>query len=306
MRTTGRLDPVLIVGSGLIGASVGLALRRRGLAVHLHDTDPAVARVAASLGAGTDAALPSEPRLVIVAVPPQHLGNAVAEALTRWGSATVTDVGSVKVAPLRQAARHRSQLDRYVGSHPMAGSERSGPWAAAADLFEGRAWAVVPHEQSSLAAIGMVEEMAVACGAYVVRITPHEHDVAVARVSHLPHVLAALAAARLTDAPKAELALSGQGLRDVTRVASGDPSLWSQILAANPGPVMQLLEEVRADLDRLLGALESCHGHECEVPDTERVLSGPIGDLLVRAACGTDRIRHTGTDTANTGLADSQ
>jgi prephenate dehydrogenase len=139
----------------------------------------------------------------------------------------------------------------------MAGSERSGPLAAAATLFDGRPWAVTPHATSSPEAVDAVTALVRACGAQAFTFSPEAHDEAVARTSHVPHVMAALVAGRLAQAPADHLALSGQGVRDVTRIAAGDPALWEQILTANRGAVAGLLREVRADLDRMLEALDS-------------------------------------------------
>jgi prephenate dehydrogenase len=256
----GPTDPVLVIGAGLIGASIGLALRRAGEAVALADDDDATLRLAISVGAGNLLDPKVTPRLVVVAVPPDHVGTVTADALARWPKAAVTDVGSVKVKPLREIERSGVPYTRYVGSHPMAGSERSGPLAAAADLFDGRAWAVTAHETADSGAVEDVEALVGACGATLVRLSPEEHDLAVARVSHLPHVLAVLTANRLVDAPAADLALSGQGLRDVTRIAGGDPKLWEQILAANADAVASLLRDVRKDVDSIIGELEAAVG----------------------------------------------
>jgi prephenate dehydrogenase len=248
--------PVLVVGAGLLGTSIGLALRRHGVDVALADVSEENLRIATGLGAANVA--PGRPRLVVVAVPPDHLADEVAKAL-RETDAVVTDVGSVKSAPL---ARVRALVDedtlaRYVGGHPMAGSERSGPFAASDSLFDGRPWAVTPHEKADPAAVETVIGLVEACGATPVRFTPEEHDRAVARTSHLPHLLAALVAGRLTDAPREHLALSGQGVRDVTRIAAGDPGLWQQIVAANTEALTELLRDVRADVDTLLNALSA-------------------------------------------------
>lgn len=256
---------VLVVGAGLVGTSVALALARREIAVRLQDTDPVHAAVASSRLTG--AATPSEraaehdsPGLVVVATPPDQLAGEIAAALDAYPAAAVTDVGSVKLKPLadlRAAAVTTGTLDlsRYVGGHPMAGSERSGPLAAAGDLFDGRTWAVTPHEMSSAAAVTAVEALASECGAVVVRMSPGEHDEAVARTSHLPHLMAALTAGRLYGAPAAHLALSGQGVRDVTRIAAGSPQMWRQIVGANAEALHGLLSDVRRDVDDLLAAL---------------------------------------------------
>jgi prephenate dehydrogenase len=257
-----RLDgPVLVVGAGLLGTSIGLALRRGGIDVALRDVSEEHLRIASGLGAVNVDAAVVRPQLVVVAVPPDHLAEQIAEALTGT-DAVVTDVGSVKGGPLA-GTRERvtaTELTRYVGSHPMAGSERSGPVAASAALFDGRPWAVTPHDTASPAALEMVTALAQLCGATPVAFTPEEHDQAVARTSHLPHLLAALVAGRLTDAPRSHLALSGQGVRDVTRIAAGDPGLWRQIVTANTAALTTLLHDVRDDVDTLLRALSDGDG----------------------------------------------
>jgi prephenate dehydrogenase len=146
-------------------------------------------------------------------------------------------------------------LARYVGSHPMAGSERSGPLAASAALFDGRPWAVTPHAGADADAVALVASLVRLCGGVEARLAPDEHDRAVARTSHLPHLAAVLVAGRLQGAAPEHLALSGQGVRDVTRVAAGDPALWQQILGANAVAVTDLLGEVREQLDVLIRAV---------------------------------------------------
>jgi prephenate dehydrogenase len=261
------LGPVLVVGAGLIGASVAMALSRAAVPAFIRDVDAAVAHVASSRGAGSDGPIAGTPSLVVVATPPNQLGAEIARALADFPTAVVTDVGSVKTKPLEYLQSRGIDLSRYVGGHPMAGSERSGPLAAAADLFDGRTWAVVDREDCDPAAVHRVVRLVRACGAVVVRMTTRDHDEAVARVSHLPHVVAALTAGRLVEAPGDHLSLSGQGLRDVTRVAAGDPGLWCQIVAANADAVGALLHELRAEMDAMIGSLEAR-----DVPAVEQLL----------------------------------
>ncbi|MPZ60470.1 MAG: prephenate dehydrogenase [Propionibacteriales bacterium] len=272
--------PVLVVGSGLIGASVGLALRRQRITVYLRDQDPQVSAVAASRGAGDDREPAEAPQLVVVCVPPTRVAEAVIEALHTWPRSVVTDVSSIKAGPFVEVVAGLGQdaepLRRYVGGHPMAGRERSGPLAASGSLFDGRTWAVTPHEQVDPAAVAVVESLVRLCGANLLTMSPADHDTAVARISHLPHVLAVLAAARLEGAPPDQMVLSGQGLRDVTRVAAGDPGLWRQILRANASPVRDLLVQVKDDLDELIAQLEKTE------PD--------VDGLLRRGATGTRAI----------------
>jgi len=267
-------QPVLVVGTGLLGTSLGLALRRHQVDVLLSDLVPEQVRTASGLGAGRPYA-GEPPGLVVVAVPPDHVGEEVARWL-RESDAVVTDVGSVKTAPLRALAEV-ARLERYVGGHPMAGSERSGPLAASAALFDGRPWAVTPHERSSPSATHAVEELARLAGAAVVRLSPEEHDEAVARTSHLPHLLSVLVAGRLADAPADHLALSGQGVRDVTRVAAGDPALWQQIVTGNAAAVAGLLTQVRDQLDVLIDAVAT--------GDRDS-----LGEILERGVAGTQAI----------------
>jgi prephenate dehydrogenase len=269
--------PIHVVGTGLLGTSVGLAARRAGLEVWLTDANREHVRTASGLGAGTPAPAEGAAQLTVVAVPPDHIAGTVVEALERGG--VVTDVGSVKGLPLAQVADHVEEdlLACYVGSHPMAGSERSGPLAASAGLFDGRPWAITPHVHSSSDAVTLVESLARLCGAEPVRLSPVEHDRAVARTSHLPHLLAVLTAGQLADAQPDHLSLSGQGVRDVTRIAGGDPDMWTQILRANHAAVGEILRDVQDDLARLVEVLAR------DDQDT-------LGQILTRGVTGTRAI----------------
>jgi prephenate dehydrogenase len=252
MSDAGLTGPVEVVGAGLLGTSIGLACRAAGLEVLLSDVSEDNLRTASGLGAGRPRVPGDRPQLVVVAVPPNHLVEAITAALA--GNAVVTDVGSVKSGPA-EAVSGLPGAERYVGSHPMAGSERSGPLAGISSLFDGRPWAIAPHVGSDPAAVALVEQLVLLCGAVPVRMSPEEHDRAVARTSHLPHLMAVLAAGALADAPAEHLALSGQGVRDVTRVAGGDPELYGQIVAANAIAVGELLTGVRERLDEVIAAL---------------------------------------------------
>lgn len=253
MTATELRGPVRIVGTGLIGTSIGLALGRLGVTVELVDAHPEAVLMAERIGAGSRL-VEAAPQLVVVAVPPDHVGAVVAEQLART-SAVVTDAASVKSKPLADAAALTADLSRYVGSHPMAGSERSGPLAGRADLFDGATWAITPHETSDPEAVELIRRLAEACGARTVELSVRDHDLAVARVSHLPYLMSVLAAGTLVDAPSSHLELSGQGVRDVTRIAAGDPGLWTQIVSANSTALTGLLEQIYGELDRMLVAL---------------------------------------------------
>lgn len=268
--------PVLIVGTGLIGTSIALALRGSGISVYLDDISPVSLAIASDMGAGTPLSdLPADapaPRLVIVGVPPDVADKTILELLLEFPDATVTDVASVKVAveqSLVQAVQDLvvdgsltdsaviDLLSRYVGSHPMAGRERSGAVNAHADLFYGRPWVVVPSQWSSSAAVLRVREMVVDLGAVPLELPADEHDRAVAMVSHVPQLVASLIAGRLTEASPQSLMLAGKGLTDTTRIAAADPMLWTAIIAGNSSSVLDILCELRQDLDSLIGGLQN-------------------------------------------------
>jgi prephenate dehydrogenase len=253
----GTLRSAAVVGTGLIGTSVALALREQGVRVWLSDRDPSAARLAADLGAGEllPGAAAVRADLAVLAVPPGAVAATLAAAqgagLARW----YTDVASVKSLPLAQAASLGCDLRSFAGGHPLSGRERSGPAPARADLFLGRPWVICPSRETSPDAVEAVTALARSCRAEPVLLDAAEHDAYVALVSHAPHVVAAAMAARLAEAPAAALTLAGPGLADVTRVAGGDPALWAQILAANAAPAGQVLAAVAADLAAAAEAL---------------------------------------------------
>ncbi|WP_298459947.1 prephenate dehydrogenase [uncultured Cellulomonas sp.] len=246
--------PVRVVGTGLLGTSIGLSLATRGVDVVLHDASRTALALARDLGAGRTPAPDDAPvRLVVVAVPPDITADVVLAELAAHPGAVVTDVASVKVYVLDELHAAGADLTRYVGSHPMAGRELAGPVAALPDLFVGRPWVIAePAEHDALLA---VRTLATDLGAVPVTMTAAEHDAAMALVSHVPQVAASLVAGRLTSASEAALALAGQGVRDVTRIAASNPRLWTSILAANAGPVRDVLVGLRADLDAVIDAL---------------------------------------------------
>ena len=255
------LPPVKVVGTGLLGTSVGLGLSAGGARVLLADPSPTALALARDLGAGGihdgGAVAPEEVGLVVVAAPPDVTAGVVLAELAAHPTATVTDVASVKTGILAEVTARAGDLSRYVGGHPLAGRERSGPVAARGDLFIGRPWVVCPGPKADGERVDIVRRLALALGAAPVVMAAAEHDASVAVVSHVPQVASSLVAARLRHAPDGAVALAGQGLRDMTRVAGSDPLLWAQILSANAGPVLQVLRAVRGDLDRVIAGLEA-------------------------------------------------
>jgi prephenate dehydrogenase len=278
---------VVVIGTGLIGTSVALALRDRGTEVWLADADPGAARLAADIGAGAelpDTGPPGGPAdLAVLAMPPEGVAPALAAAQARGLAHWYTDVASVKELPLARARELGCDLVRFAGGHPLAGRERSGPAAARADLFLGRPWAICPAAETAPAAAGAVSGLAVACGAQPMRMSAADHDRWVALVSHGPHALAAAMAAQLENAPRDALALSGQGVRDVTRVAAGDIGLWLQILCSNAAHAAEVLAAVADDLTAASSALAAiAAGDEHPVKQ--------LAGLLERGAAGVARI----------------
>ena len=233
-RVVSTVGPVLIIGSGLLGASLGLALRAGGVRVYLEDASPTSLSLASDVGAGvafsdvideagvayadagTDAPGYEAPCIVVVATPPDVADRVIVDSLLRFPGAIVTDVASVKdavVADVLATLEERGLEDaacRYVGSHPMAGRERSGAGAADADLFYGRPWVIVAHETTWPRALLAARALATDVGAVPLEMNAGTHDHAVALVSHVPQLVSSMLAARLVDAPAQALG-PGQG-----------------------------------------------------------------------------------------------
>ncbi|MEN9740886.1 MAG: hypothetical protein RLZ72_1152 [Actinomycetota bacterium] len=270
--------PVRIVGAGLLGTSIGLVLRRQGVEVTLVDASPTAVRLASEYGAGVAASDGDNPALIVVATPPDVVADVVAAEMSRFPNAVVTDVASVKGSILDSLTAKGNDLARYVGSHPMAGRERGGAVAARADLFTGRSWIVCPHDGVSGDAVAAVESLAVACGATVVTLNSADHDAAVALVSHVPQIVSSAVASSLVGAKGEHVDLAGGGLRDVTRIAASDPTLWIQILSANADDVAEVLRGVHDRLGAVLSALDS------------GAATAVLADLLAAGNSGVSRI----------------
>jgi len=280
---------VRIVGAGLLGASIGLSLRTRDVDVILADASRANLRLAVDYGAGRTASDDDQPVLVIVCVPPDLTASVVAAELAAFPDAVVTDVASVKVMPLDELEEAGIELDRYVGSHPLAGRERGGAISARADLFFGRPWVVCTRPELSRTRVGIVESLALDLGAIPVEMNTVAHDAAVALVSHTPQLVSTLMGKRLVGSSEAALALAGQGLRDVTRIAGSNPELWVQILGANAPAVVDILHAYRDDLDRVIEALESLDAPGARRALAQELAGGNAGVERLPGKHGQDR-----------------
>ncbi|MFK0120644.1 prephenate dehydrogenase [Streptomyces sp. NPDC090994] len=277
----------LVIGTGLIGTSAALALTRRGVTVHLADHDPQQARTAAALGAGTDEAPDGPVDLAIVAAPPAHVAGVLADVLRRGRARGCVDVASVKGGPRRELEALGLDLTSYLGTHPMSGREKSGPLAATADLFEGRPWVLTPTRDTDTEVLNLALELVSFCGAVPVVMDADAHDRAVALVSHMPHLVSGLVAARLEHADEAAVRLCGQGIRDVTRIAASDPAMWIDILSANPGPVADLLGDVAGDLEKTVRALRALQSAD---EDKRREGAAGVEEMLRRGNAGQVRV----------------
>ncbi|WP_312181005.1 prephenate dehydrogenase [Arthrobacter sp.] len=282
--------PVLVIGTGLLGASIGLGLRARGIDVALSDISPSTEAVAKDIGAGrllSDVEAGFAPELVVVAAPPDVTAPLVTQALKDWPAAVVVDIASVKASVLADLEATGADLSRYVGTHPMAGREKSGPVAALGDLFMSKPWVICAGEHSAAEAVKTAEALAIDLGAVVSRMDAEDHDQSVALISHLPQVMSSLVASRLQETPPASLALAGNGLRDVTRIAASDPKLWVQILSGNAPRLVSILQGVREDLNRLINTLENPEADGARLDMAQLISEGNTGQARIPGKHGT-------------------
>jgi prephenate dehydrogenase len=259
-----RWESVTIIGVGLIGASIGLALRERELARTVVGVGrrTSTLRQARQRGAVTSTTKDlargvRDSQLVLVCTPVESIATFVLEAAANCPvGSIITDAGSTKleiVGKVDAGLKNASNQIAFVGSHPMAGSEKTGPAHAQADLFEGRVAVVTPSKQTSREAVEQVDRFWQLLGSKVVHMSPKDHDRSVAAISHMPHLVAsALAAAT----PDGDLSLASTGWLDTTRIASGDPELWRQILVDNRGGVLKSLDKFERVLAMFRHALE--------------------------------------------------
>jgi prephenate dehydrogenase len=257
-----RFNQVSIIGVGLLGGSLGRALRERKLArrvvgcVRRRESIAECRRARAVDEATLDyAAGVTEADLVVLCTPIAQMVPLLKQLLPHLKpGAIVTDVGSVKgavVAKLEALAAKAGA--HYVGSHPMAGSEKMGVSASRSDLYEGAMCVVTPTKKSNRAAALKVERLWRSVGARVLRLSPAQHDQLVARSSHLPHLLAAQLVNHVLGgkAPLAQAKLCATGFRDTTRIASGSPEMWRDIAVANAGNLVAELARFRRSVELL-------------------------------------------------------
>lgn len=256
-----------IVGCGLIGGSVGLALRGKGWHVSVVDTDAAVAEQAIELGVADAIGHDPDTDLTVLAAPVGIIPQLASEALESTNG-LVTDVGSTK-AEICEAINH----PRFIGGHPMAGSEQDGIVGADAELFAGAMWVLTPNDSTEEATFAKISSVVRSLGSEAIALAPSVHDELVAQVSHVPHLTAAALMCLADDTAvehRALLRLAAGGFRDMTRISSGRPTIWPDICLANRAAIV-------SSMDGLIAALSDVR----DKVDTED--RGGLLELLTRA-----------------------
>lgn len=257
-----RAPSIAVIGAGLIGGSIALAARRAGVAsVRITDQDEQVRRRATVLKLADvvdtieDAVRDAD--IIIAAVPSSAVAGCLrAAAMAAPAHAVLTDVGSLKASVVAEVARDLDDAGltsaRFIGGHPMAGSEQNGPDAADEQLFQGATWILTPHDRAADESLQLLSRLLHMFGARVLVLSPSRHDELVALVSHLPQLVASSLASVAADAVEktgdALLAVAGGGFRDTTRIAASDPELWIPILEGNRDAVLDALDKMIARL----------------------------------------------------------
>ena len=247
------LSKVRIVGSGLIGTSIGLGLVQHGIAVEMVDSDPSAQALAKDLTGGVVVA---DPDLVIFALPTSLLSQVIAHEIAINPQSTFMDVGSVKNEVVLQVKTFSGLSKRFLPTHPMAGREIGGASSARADLFQGRSWILTPEADCAPESKSLVLELIKSLGSTPIVLSAVDHDAAVAKISHLPQIAASLVAKQLMDTPTEWMELAGQGLRDTTRIAGSDEKLWKEIIYSNRAEISELLISLQNDLTQMIAALD--------------------------------------------------
>jgi prephenate dehydrogenase len=250
------LSSVKIVGSGLIGTSIGLALVSHNVRVLMSDHSAQAKDLSQSLvDPGASFEIGHVFDVVILAVPPSAFATVLKEESALNSTSTFVDVLSIKTKPLQQVQGLDGVLQRYVGTHPMAGREVSGAQSARGDLFSGRPWIVTSNEDSSKASVELALELISLCGAIPIHMGPQEHDQAMALISHVPQLLASVLAGELIESDPKWLGLIGQGFKDLTRIADSDSLLWKEIISENSTNIATVLSGLREKILKIESSL---------------------------------------------------
>jgi prephenate dehydrogenase len=273
---SGEFASIKIIGSGLIGTSIGLALANKGVSVEMADIDPRAAKLANDLVA---CAAVASPEVILYAGPSSGLKSCLESEFKMNKHLKFIDIGSVKTKSLLDISESTIPTRQFLATHPMAGREVGGAQSARGDLFQSRSWIYMPTDlegtpvDPDLVAAGLwlIETL----GASPVAMSADKHDRAVALVSHLPQVTASLLAAQLLNAESELLDLAGAGLRDTTRIAASSPALWDEILSSNSSELLPLLINLQSDLAAFIARLGA---------------SASVSDLIERGNQGRSKI----------------
>jgi prephenate dehydrogenase len=249
-----KLSSVRIVGAGLIGTSIGLGLVQRGIKVQMVDADPKAQSLANDLVGGE---VVVAPELVVLAMPTSQLTAVIGIENQLNPQSTFIDVGSVKSEVVLHVETFSALSKRFVPTHPMAGREIGGAGSARADLFQGRSWILTPSSDLEGSSKDLALELIAHLGATPIELTAADHDRAVAKISHLPQIAASLIAKQLDGTPAEWMELAGQGLRDTTRIAGSDESLWKEIIYSNRNELHQLLINLQNDVTKMIDSLSN-------------------------------------------------
>jgi prephenate dehydrogenase len=248
---------IRIIGSGLIGTSIGLALAARGVQVEMLDLDQKAQKLSQDLIASE---ISGAPQVILFAIPASALAETFEREFVLNPGSKFIDIASVKTKPQVEVSRISGGSSRFLATHPMAGREVGGAASARADLFEGRTWIYCPTFSDGIQVESDVLEAGLwlinSLGATPISMSASDHDSAVALVSHLPQIVASLLAAQLKTAKSEDLDLAGAGLRDTTRIAASDPELWQEIIASNAKEILPLLINLQNDLGSLINSLD--------------------------------------------------
>ena len=237
-----------VIGAGLMGSSIALALSDKGHEISISDSSKTVqsaARVFLNLSAETF----SDPDVVLVAVPPASISQVIIESKSKFSNATLIDIASIMSKPINEVEATFGAIDNWIPSHPMAGKESGGFENASYDLLKDRLWVISPLPNTPKAHIERAQQVIKDCGALVFEMPADEHDRTVALTSHLPQILATALAEQLNGLKEEALLVSGQGLRDLTRIAASSGNLWNEILVANKENVVLAIDAIQATLE---------------------------------------------------------
>jgi len=246
------LSHVRIVGSGLIGTSIGLGLALRGVGVTMVDLDQRAQKLAEDL---VNSPSNASVDLVIFATPIGALNSVLDSEYASNAKSAFIDIGSVKSKVKVEVASSKLPPSRFLPTHPMAGREVGGAESARGDLFQGRPW-IVDSQGVDADVLASATELIELLGGQLVTLDSKEHDQAVALVSHLPQLVSSLLAKQLGGGEERWMELAGAGLRDTTRIAGSDPQLWREIITSNREALMPLLQALQSDLAQLISSLE--------------------------------------------------